>query len=288
MAEEIKPRGLSYSSFTEFSACQRKWYLRKVAKYPIDSDAEDSTIAFDLGKSFHFALETTKHDLTGFTFNQCVEVCKTFNVNDVEDAAMIFAMLGAYKRVHEKTKLKVVGCEVEIAAPGFFGIIDAVLQDSDGFIWIVDVKTCATFQRSTIDSLPDHVQLNIYSRHFDLIAHACGLKDAPFAGVRLRSTTKSKLQKKESESLPEYISRMSKGIKSYDIIVPAKLLTNVNTIYAQHQRANEITSSAKIEDESKFPPNYSNCFSFFRPCNFWSRCWGHNYSEVPAIEVIES
>lgn len=283
-----KARGLSYSSFTEYSACPRKYYLRKIKKVEIDSDADASTEAMDTGKYFHRVLEVTNHDLAGFTFKKCAEVGREFGIEDEDTVCLVFAMVSRYKVLHEKTNLKVLACEVVIDAPGFYGVIDLVLQDSEGLIWITDLKTAATFQQSTVQSVTSHTQLLLYSRHYDLIAHAAGVKDKPFGGVRLRTTTKSKLQRKPDESIQDYIARMAKGIKSNDVVVPASLLKNIDSVYEQHQRANEIISKATIDDEKNFPPNFSSCMMFFRPCNYWQKCHGYLYTEAPKVEVVES
>lgn len=286
MTEEQKPRGLSYSSFTEYSACSRKWFIRKVLKLPIDTDADASTEAFDVGKAFHKCLEDTKHDLKGFTFQQCADACRSFNVEDPDTIAMVYAMLSKYKKLHESTNLKVVGCEVVVDVPGFYGITDVVMQNDAG-LWIVDLKTASTFQQSTLKTITSHPQLLLYARHFDEIAYAVGLKDIPFAGVRLRTTTKSKLQRKSDEVTADYIARMAKSIKSSDIVVPAKYLGNMDAVFQLHQRANEITAKAKPEDIEKFPPNFGHCFSYFRPCEHYSKCHNYNYTEAPDVEMVE-
>lgn len=278
--------GLSPSSFSEFSACQRKWFLRKVARVPIDSDATEDYSAFNVGKAFHKALEDTNHNLQGFTHAQCIAVCAQFDVTDGDDVAMIYAMLGRYKELHALEDMKVIACEVVIDVPEFYGITDVVMQDIDGALWIVDIKTAATFQQSMLATVSSHPQLNLYAKYFDQIAYAVGLKDAPFGGIRLRTTTKSKLIRKATETVPEYIARMSKGIKSNEIVVPKGAL-NVEAISTQHLAAFSKTSTAKAEDIEKFPCNLGNCMSYFRPCNYYSRCNKHNFSEPPATLFLE-
>lgn len=280
-------RGLSYSSFTEYSACARKWFLRKVAKVPIDTDADASTEAFDIGKSFHKCLEDTKHDLVGYTFDACRLVCAEFGIKDIEDVAMIFAMISKYKRLHEISKLEVLACEIVVDAPGLYGVVDVVMRDAKGKIWVIDLKTASTFQQSTVQTITRNPQLNLYAKHFDLIAYAVGAKDAVFGGVRLRTTTKSKLQKKADEGIAAYVGRMAKGIRSNEIVVPAHLLTNIDNIYEQHQKAHEVTSKATLADEAKFAPNYSNCNAYFRSCEYHSKCFKFNITEAPKVEVIE-
>ena len=286
MDEIKKPTGLSPSSFGEYSACNRKWFLRKVLKAPIDPDATEDYSAFMIGKAFHKALEDTKHNLAGFTHAQCIAVCAEFGVDEGDDIAMIYAMLGRYKELHAIDNLKVVGCEIVIDTPEFYGFVDVVMQDSEGLLWIVDIKTAATFQQSMLATVSSHPQLNLYAKYFDQVAYSVGLKDAPFGGIRLRTTTKSKLIRKATESVPEYIARMSKGIKSNEIVVPKESL-NVEQISAQHLAAHAKTSGARVDDIEKFPCNYGNCMSYFRPCNYYSRCNKHTYSSPPATLFTE-
>jgi PD-(D/E)XK nuclease superfamily len=287
VSEIKKARGLSYSSFSEYSSCQKKYFYRKIAKYPIDPDASESTEAFDVGRSLHKCLENTKHDLAGFTFQNCVAVCAEFNITDEDTVAQIMAMLSKYKKLHEHQKLKIVACETIIDTPSFHGIVDATAYEDDVGLWIIDVKTGATFQQSEISMLPSHTQLNLYTKHFDEIAYAVGLKSIPFAGIKLRKITKSKLIRKDGEDLQGYIKRMSLGIRAIELTVPKESLFRTEEIYQEHQKAYEITSKATLEDEAKFARNYSNCFSFFRVCPYYSRCAGFNYTEAPKVEKVE-
>ena len=283
---QVKAKGLSPSSFQEFSSCQRKWFLRKVAKVPIDTDASEDYAAFNIGKAFHKCLEDTKHDLTGLTYSQVKLTSLDFGIECDDDVAMIYAMLSKYKQLHAKVPLEVVGCEVIIDVPEFYGITDVVMYEDGVGLWIVDIKTAATFQSSLLNTLTSHPQLALYARYFDVVAHAVGMKAIPFAGVRLRTTTKSKLTRKEGESTTDFIARMAKGIKSSDIAVPAELL-NIAAISEQHQLVYSKISDAKVEDEKKFAPNYGNCMSYFRPCNYYSRCHGKNYTNAPKLEMVE-
>ena len=98
MSDEKKTiTGLSPSSFSEYSACNRKWFLRKVARVPIDPDASEDYSAFNIGKAFHKALEDTGHNLAGFTHVQCVAVCAEFGVAEITVGD--FVKIGVYYQV---------------------------------------------------------------------------------------------------------------------------------------------------------------------------------------------
>lgn len=283
---EEKRRGLSYSSFAEFSACSRKWFIRKVLKSPIDPDAPESTEAFDIGKSFHKCLENTKHDLKGYTLGQCQEVCKEFNITDTDDVCLVYAMLGKYKELHARTNLKVLGCEVVVDTPTFYGVVDAVMYEDSVGVWIVDLKTSKSLQGFTLNTVSNHAQLNLYAKHYPEIAKAVGCEDLPFAGYRLRTTTKSTAKNTE-EHLLGYVKKLMRAIKSYDTIVPVELLKNTEEIYKHHQRVNELTVSASAEDIDKFPPNFGNCNAYFKVCEYYSKCHGHTYSDSPKVKTLE-
>lgn len=279
--------GLSYSSFTEYQGCNRKWFLRRVLKLPIDTDASEDTEAFNVGKAFHKCLEDTKHNLTGFTLQACADVCVEFGLEDPDTAAMIYAMLSKYKKVHEKSGLKVVSCETTIESPVFYGVIDAVLYEEGVGFWICDIKTAGSWTKSNINAAASHTQLNIYAKYADLVAYAVGMKDAPFLGCRLRTTVKSRIGRKANEEISSYIKRMAEGIASYDISIPVGVMP-VDKINKVHAAAAARVLSAKAEDEDNYPPNFNNCMSYFKPCEHYSKCHGRNFSEIPAITVSEA
>lgn len=286
MSDEIKPKRLSYSSFMDYSSCSRRWFLRKVKNAPIDSDADVSTEAFDIGKSFHRCLELTNHNLAGFTLQKCAEVCAEFEVTELDDVSMIFAMLIKYKELHEKGGLKVVACELDVSSGLFTGVVDVVMQDSEGKVWITDLKTSGAWYKSMLNTVTSHPQINIYARYIDEILYAVGLKTARFGGCRIRTVIKSRLKKNMKETQGEYIQRMASGIKAFDIAVPASSL-NVDRINRAHLETAKKIMSATVEDEAYFSPNFGACMDYNKPCNFYSQCHGRNFTESPKIEVTE-
>jgi len=286
MSEVKKHQGLSYSSFTEYQGCNRKWFLRKVLKLPIDSDASEDTLAFNIGKAFHKCLEDTKHNLKGFKFDDAMAACVTFGIEDEDTAAMVYAMLSKYKTLHEKSGLKVAACETTIESPVFFGVIDSVMYEEEAGWWICDLKTAGSWTASNVNTAASHTQLNIYAKYSDLIAKAVGMEHVPFLGCRLRTTVKSRLQRKGGEGLAEYIQRMAAGIKSIDIAIPVGVMP-VDKINKIHEMTAKKILSAKPKDEDKFPPNFNNCMSYFKPCEHFSKCHGRNFTDIPAITVEE-
>lgn len=280
--------GLSPSSLALFQGCNRKYFYKKISKVTIDTDASEDYEAFSVGKAFHKVLEDTMHELDGLSLNQVMKTCLEFELDPDQYAPMILAMLSAYKSMHKKSRLKAVACEVTVETDKFFGIVDAILTEPDGHWWISDSKTTASWRDHTIATLPRHPQLNLYAMHFPDIASIVGLDHTLFRGCRYRVTTKSKLIQKSSELLPAYIERMRAGIESHDYILPLEIM-EPESIYHTHNVALEMIEAGKIsKDPKEFHPNFGNCYSYFRPCEFWSRCHGKNFSDMKNLGVVSS
>lgn len=287
MSTDTKPQrihdGLSPSSLGLFQGCARKYYNKKIAKLPIDSDASEDSEAFQVGKAFHKCLEDTRHDLDGFTLKACIETCDGFGLSPDYHAPMVFAMLGAYKSVHKKAGLKVLACEMVVDTPAFYGIVDVILEDAAGW-WIGDMKTAAQFSKSLIPTLPKHQQLNLYAEHYPIIADVLGLDPYGYRGCRYRLTTKSKLTRRAGEDVASFISRLGNSVSSYDFIIPHALMAPA-VAYRTHHVAKTFIDLHK--DEADYVPNFGNCMSYFKPCEFWSRCHGQTFTSTD-LEVVTS
>lgn len=274
---ERKHDGLSPSSFQLFSACNRKYFLKKIAKADIDPDASEDTEAFRIGKAFHKVLEVTQHNLSGFSLDKIrAIVCGEYELSEHDHLPMIFAMLVKYKKVHDKSKLNTVACELILDLPDFYGIVDAIKSDNKGNWWICDMKTASSYQPNLIPSLPSHPQLNLYAWKSREIAAARNLDPAKFMGVRYLLTTKTKLVRKASEGFTDYVSRAVNAIKSLDFAIPKEAL-RPELVIKTHKLASEYI---KKTEEEAFSPNLGNCMSYHRPCEFWSRCHGNTFTET--------
>lgn len=288
MSEEVRPhRGLSPSSLALFQGCNRKYFYKKVVKYPIDTDTSDDLLSFAIGKAFHKVLEDTKHELEGVPLTKVVEVCTSFGLDGDEWSPMVAAMLMQYKAMHKNAGLSAHTCEVIVETDQFYGIVDVILVDKDMNWWIGDMKTAGTWRpEMDVPKLPRHPQLNLYAYHHLELAEMLDLDPDKFKGCRYRVTTKSKLVKKVSESVYEYIQRMREKIISLDIILPIAIMAP-GSIYGIHQTAARYIAefSPKL-DEASFDQNFGNCTAYFRPCEFWSRCHGALCSNMKDLEVI--
>lgn len=280
-----KFEGLSPSSLATFTSCARKYYLSKIEKAPRDSDADQSTEALDVGKAFHKCLEDVAHELQGFTFNDCLKTSGEFGL-DEDQAALIFSMLGAYKRMHEKAGLKAVAWEVNVDVPAFYGFIDVILSSPEGSWWMGDMKTMATLSMGTEKFYPRHVQLNLYAAHVKEVAETVGLDPNAFKGCRLRAVTKSKAARKDGEETASYIKRLSKVVKAVDFILPIERMVP-QEILNIHKSAFDFIGYNK-NDKEKFLCNHNSCFNYFRACEYFSRCHGAEFTAAVPIEMVSS
>jgi hypothetical protein len=282
-------RGLSPSSLTLFTTCARRYYHKKILNTPIDADASEEMEAFDVGKAFHQILEDCKHELNGVSGEVVKAATAKYNLTEEYHFPLIFSMLSKYKAMHAKSGLKALACEIEIDTDKFYGFVDVVLENKDGSQWwIGDMKTAASYSPGIVPGLPLHPQLNLYAAHYMYIAGALDLDPQKFAGCRYRMTTKSKIIRKEGEDTPSYIGRLSKTIKSLDFILPKEIM-NPDVIDHVHSEVFKYIEETKGKsDPTLYPPNYSNCMQYFRPCAHWSQCHSGTYSSLLALGCVSS
>jgi len=286
MSEENKVQDtrLSYSSATLLKNCSQKYFYYKVAGVARDEDAEVNYDAFNIGKAFHWVMETNNHSEDNF-HDLLDQAVKTFEVEEAR--GMIHAMLLRYLQVHKKSGLEVVHCEFELTTDLFIGFIDVILKDADGNWWIGDLKTAARYSEITAAKLHNDVQLNLYASFAKEIASYFKLDPNKFRGARYRVTTKSVLKKKVTESYADHVKRTANNVKSYDIVIPLEKM-DPKGVFAEHKKLH--TRSMKMR-EGKLKPekNLSQCDSFFKPCEYFSQCHGKCFTELKdEIQMITS
>lgn len=275
--------GLSPSSLNMFLSCNRKYFHKKIAKDEPDSDADLDTRPFMVGKAFHKVLEDCRHELGGVKLAQIMETCRTFDL-DEDESIMVGAMLSKYKRIHSDSGLKAVACEIEIRTDSFHGFIDVVLQGAGGW-YIADMKTAASYNPAILPALPSNLQLNLYAAHAAHVAKACNLQLKEFRGCRYRVTTKSKLIRKATETVPDYFTRVAQAVKSFDFAIPADLL-KTESILDMHAAAFKYVTKRK--KAAQYPKNLGNCMNYNKPCEYFSKCHGFNFTAAPALEVVQA
>lgn len=264
---------LSYSSASELRGCEQRYYHRKVAGTKQDSDYEEGD-AFSIGKAFHYILEHNRHEKPekmGVWLRKCTRE-KDILLNP-KYYALLSAMVLTYVKLHKKSRLKVVGVEDEIVEEDYFrGFIDVTLMDMKGNWWLSDMKTFKYFDGSNIAALRRNVQLTLYSAYAYQIAEKYGLDMEQFQGFMYRVVTKPGLKQTKHETQADYAKRLFRSCKAFQVEVPFELL-DIDSIVEEHTRAQEIATM--LIDDMKGPrKNYANCFSYFKPCPYWSKCHG--------------
>lgn len=265
---------LSYSSATLLKNCSQKYYYHKISTPGKDPDSEDNMEAFNVGKAFHWVLEENGH--TEARLEELLEeAVQAYEVEDLK--GMIHAMLLRYLKLHKESGLTCIKAELELSNDFFIGFIDAIMTDPEGGWWIVDLKTAGRFADTTLARLALDTQLNLYSSFSDDIALHLELDPDRFMGARYRCTTKSKLVRKATESYSDHVLRTAKNVKSYDVVIPITIM-DPKTAIEEHKALHKDTLKMR-EGKAKPKKNLSYCDSFFRPCEYWSQCYGKTFTE---------
>jgi len=272
MSKLVPP--LSYSSMNELLGCEQKYCWRKVLEVEPDEDYKQETDAMDIGSVFHKCLELCKHDLNGFKFPTLIECIEEFpdTLSVKTHAPLLWAMLRRYKLLHEDAGLKPSHIELELLDPkDYKGYVDVVLEEEKGY-WITDIKTAASISRFLNSRLAGDRQLNLYVHYFEKIVKP----DKPILGCRYRAVTKSRLKQKKDETFKEFCNRIYAGINAYEYIIPIELMnpeSAVNTFKKVQKRQKQLHKTGVPVR------NFNHCESYFRPCEFWSRCHGKKFSD---------
>jgi len=277
--KQISGIRISYSSSNVFQGCQRKFYHQKVRKTEPDTDRIDDGKALRIGKAFHEVLELCKHSNSILSNSHYKKSFQNNEVDNPTEQGLIVAMVRKYISLHERTNLKVVGIEIEIGDRiNYIGFIDVVLADVHGNWWIVDLKTAARLNTSLLSRLSRDPQLNIYSYFANEVAEKCKLDLEKFQGVRYRVTTKSSIKKNPKESFSGYVKRCSDRMESYDIAVPKDKLIP-KKVYAHFMNLLKQMRNLENISEEEVPQNFTYCETYFKPCEYWSQCYGKTFTE---------
>ena len=220
----------------------------------MDSDAPRETLALDIGKCLHQCLEDTNHELKGYTAEKIRENMERYDVPPSK-YDLLEMMLRNYRDLHEASDLKCVVAEERLQNDEFIGFIDAIMEDKEGRKWIVDVKTAARKNQFLPSKLPRDKQLNLYlyelSKAYDV------------AGCRYRVVYKSKSGGAEEYTIPR------------EVMDPEGMWEQFRHLRARQEQLWAVPRLAK--------KNFNNCDSYFRPCEYWSRCHGANYTDSPRV-----
>lgn len=303
---------LSYTNISMQKTCPRKFYLKYLLR--VKPDAEEDQSAFFFGTVFHRYLEDTLHtpckvelSSQGKGFKTIEVPCyvskaqldKSWDAEFLEapvsvrewDAKkievtklQIGACLQTFFARHVKSGLLCLACEVEIALKNLIAYVDVVYEDASGGWWIGDLKTASTLNAQNLQAtLHKNLQLSIYATFRNEVAEKLGLDVKKFRGVRYLSTTKSKAM--VVRPFEEFVVKNMS--ESYDIVVPNTLLVDASNLLDEQMNTVEIMERMKEEGvpASRITCNYNACFDFFRPCPFWSYCYGQKFGEDSGVKV---
>lgn len=265
---------LSYSSMNEILGCEQKYAFRKVLECPSDEDYKQETDAMDVGSVFHKCLELCKHDLSGFAFPTLIECIEEYpeTLNLKTHGPLLWAMLRRYKLLHEDAGLKPVQIELELLAPKEFkGFVDVVLEEDNGY-WITDIKTAASISRFLRSRLASDRQLNLYVHWYEKLLKP----DKPILGCRYRAVTKSRLKYRKDETFKQLSDRIFQGINAYEYVIPVDLM---NPESAANTFAKVRKRQKQLHKDAVPVRNFNYCESYFRPCEFWSKCHGKQFTQ---------
>lgn len=275
---------LSYSSMNLLNSCTQKYYHYKIANTPPDADAEEmDTSVFDIGTAFHYVLEMSEHVFNEDTLmKHLTNQAELFDFTE-EQKAMVHGMLLKYHKLNIESGLKCIHAELELSSSTFFGLVDVIMVDPEGYWWIVDLKTAARLQPLTVARLNRDMQLNLYAAFAEGIAGHLELDEKKFLGCRYRVTTKPKLKRKKTESYAAFVKRNYKSCTSYDIAIPIADMNPKQAVELHHnkyEQANRLRSG-----EEKPIKNFASCDSYFRACAYWSQCCGRTHTE--SVEAMK-
>ena len=268
---------LSYSSRKLLASCEKRYVFEKKAKYPIDPDADNDTIAFRYGKAYHSVLENTHHRREEFSLEMLDRALMEQDLNDIGSINIrygVYACLMQYYTLREKSKLQLVHAEMEVGIPDeIVGYIDGVLTDVNGYWWLLDLKTSSTDSPAMLARIPRDAQLNLYAAFADQVAAFLGLDLNKFMGVRYNTVVKPRNVIRNGESLDSYHERSKPKIYEAKIVKEEmNPLLALADIMQARERAIALTEENAV-------CNFESCYSYFRPCPYWSRCYGRTYTE---------
>lgn len=281
---------LSNSSAKTLMTCEQKYVHYKVKHTPKDSDYVKSD-ALSIGSAVHYCVESNKWNKPKLSdaLKHCVEG------EDIqlahENRELVAAMALELVAHHKTTKMKVLEVEFELKTDEFIGYVDALMEDEEGEWWIVDLKTARTLDTKGLPALPRDTQLNLYAYFKDTIADMFNLDANNFGGCRWRVCTKPSLKRrieeiKEDGSVSiDYIKRLRKSTKVYDVKIPVVLLDTEGT-YARHHDA-FLLSKKMFKPSFKPKKNFAACMNYFKPCEYFSHCHGMEYSKIERPVVTE-
>lgn len=269
---------LSNSSAGVFRGCKRRFWHKSIAKTEKDPDFDDNSKALVIGRIYHRVLELAEHERENLADFMLHAAANENECSDNQILGLVWAMVEKYLQLHEKSGLKAVAIEIPVTDDKVIGFVDCILQESNGNWWIVDLKTAASLSKSLLGKLRQDPQLNLYSYFAKDIAENHGLDLDKWMGIRYRVTTKTTARIRSNENISTFSERVLKTIEAYDIPIPKDKL-NPSLAYEQMMFIYGEVEQMKLLPEHSIPQNFGYCEQFFKPCPYWSKCYGTIYTE---------
>jgi len=266
---------ISYSGQSLMKACEKRFFLEKVAKASPDADYADDFTALQFGTAFHYVLEHSKHDHKLFSEELLNKAMKEAGFDDFarEIKFKVYACLTSYYKLRKASGLTLVASEYKVGDDDIVGYADAILTDSNQSWSILDNKTSGWVQPEMFPRLTRDPQLNLYAAYAADMAKTHGLDLEKFTGIRYNVVQKPKHVVKKDESMKDYCTRSNPAC--YEVFIPKEQLVPSDAVHL----IKSALAKAKLLTEETAEPNYSNCLQYNRPCPFWSRCYGVTYSD---------
>ena len=282
--EMFEDKRLSYSSANLLRNCEQKYHHYKVAKTTKDSDSDRDDSHFHIGTAFHEILELSMHKKPANIVHDLENCVQAIGLKE-EDQGLVHALVLQYLRHRKMDDFEAVVCEHKINDENIIGYIDLVEKRPNGDWCISDLKTAATFYENKVAELARDRQLNLYGSYYKEIAKIYDLDPDKFIGCRYLVTSKSKAKQQKKETYSEYVMRMvnKKLVRSYAIFIPKELMT-LDEVKSEHLELHKKSMSLRSGEVPE--KNYTYCMSYFRPCDYWSKCHGFEHSALsPKIQI---
>jgi hypothetical protein len=255
-----------------------------------DPDFVEDAEPLKIGKAFHLILELAGHSRDRLDRNIYLKALEYNKIKDKKTAGLVIGMVDRYLILHESIGMEAIAVEIEVGDEQVLGFVDLVLQDPNSKSWwISDLKTASVLSPSLLSRLTNDPQLSLYSFFAADIAKKLDLDPELFAGCRYRVTTKPKLKISDRETATEFSQRISEASSCFDIPISKELLRPKSAYLEVVSNRQEINDFLVTAEESEVSRNFAFCEQYFKPCAYWSKCYGQTFSQSRTIlPVTES
>ena len=283
-----RPRRMSYSSRKDLHTCARKWFFKKVKRVDRDDDLVEDDIHLRLGTAYHSLLELCKEHMRA-TPEQAHFFAIELDLEPLHEG-QILAMARAYAEFFKKLEVESIGFELRLLTDSIVGYVDRIYhRPSDGAWWIVDHKTAKKMANGLPERLLRDEQLASYYSLREQICEELKLDLNKFAGCCYTVCHKPNYVIKTGETPAEYAARIEPKIEicQYTFMPDDKFARQTRGGLEADWIYQQCTERAFEQNPETLPgANFNACFDYFRPCPYWSQCYGVKFSE--SVKLIDS